>query len=151
MNTYGYAGGNPLYWIDPYGLAYSPQGEHGISREEAMRLPENQDSCGCFAKSFLGYAEAGVVGAEAVTGPYVNKPRVGVAGGGRAGSRTSAWSTGVHHINRRTGRNAATAAARTAGRAVSRAIPYAGTALLLYDISEFNTCMEECDKDQCQK
>lgn len=40
--------------IDPLGLAYSPQGERGIPREEAMRLSEGEDSCGCFAKA-LGW------------------------------------------------------------------------------------------------
>lgn len=38
-HLYGYVGQNPLYWFDPLGLAYSPQGEHGSSREEANRLP----------------------------------------------------------------------------------------------------------------
>lgn len=138
-------------YTDPLGLAYSPQGEHGISREEAMALPPNQDPCGCFAKAFLGYAEAGVAATEAATGPYVNKPRGGIAGGGKAGGKTSAWSSAIHQVNKRAGKSAATAAARTAGRVASRAVPYAGTALLIYDITVFNKCMEDCDEDECKQ
>ena len=151
INLYGYVRNNPINFLDPLGLAYSPQGEHRISRKEAMRLSEGQDLCGCFAKAFFGYAEAGLVATEAVTGPYVSKPRGGIAGGGRAGSKTSVWSTAIHEINKRGEKSATTAAARIAGRLASRAIPYASIALLIYDITVFNKCIEECNEDKCQQ
>jgi hypothetical protein len=113
--------------------------------------PSIDDSCGCFAKAFLGYAEAGTAATEAATGPYVNKPRGGIAGGGPAGNRTSALSSAIHSINNRVGKSAATAAARTAGRIVSRAVPYVGTGLFLYDVGVLDKCMQDCDKDKCNK
>ena len=39
INTYAYANNNSLNLIDPLGLAYSPQGEHGASRKETLKLP----------------------------------------------------------------------------------------------------------------
>ena len=35
LNTFGYVGGNPVRYVDPFGLAYSPHGEHGVPRKES--------------------------------------------------------------------------------------------------------------------
>ena len=58
MNTYNYAASNSLLNIDPLGLAYSPQGEHGLPRDKVMNLPDGEDPCGCFAQAF-GWGNGG--------------------------------------------------------------------------------------------
>jgi len=151
----GLAGGSPLMYADPQGLAYSPQGEHGVSREDAMRLPEGQDSCGCFVKAFLGWDDAVIGGASATiraaTGPYATKFRTGAGGGGKSGKATSWFSEKVMEQNQKSGKKTrATRAARTAGRIASRASLVAGAGLLIYDASVFQSCIEECDDKECK-
>jgi RHS repeat-associated protein len=34
LNTYSYSGGNPLYWVDPRGLAMSIYGDYGVGGRE---------------------------------------------------------------------------------------------------------------------
>jgi hypothetical protein len=151
INTYVYAGGNPLINGDIYGLAYSPQGEHGMSREEAG-LTGDHDPCGCFAKAFLGWEDlvigGSAAGTRAATGPYATKFRSGVDGGGPSGNKTSWLSNKITERNvSQGGKTAATRAARVAGRVASRGSIVVGGALLIYDISVYQECMEQC----CEK
>ena len=49
LNTYGYVGANPLAFVDPKGLAYSPGGEHGVNPDGSITPPDNGIQCSCIA------------------------------------------------------------------------------------------------------
>jgi RHS repeat-associated protein len=69
LNTYGYVGGNPLIWIDQYGLAYSPVGEHHMA---SHRLFENKFKYQCKTSAQINReasALAGEVAGMIIVGP----------------------------------------------------------------------------------
>lgn len=142
LNTFGYAYQNPMMFTDPTGLIPG-------AVCDANGCKTLDDDCDCLAKAFLGWEDLTVVGAAAATGPTLQKPRGGIAGGGPSGSRTSPLSRMIHEVNKRVGKSAATAAVRNVGRFVFRVIPGVGAAVMLYDIAVYNECMQKCKK--CQK
>jgi len=74
--------------------------------------------------------EGGVAGGiRGGFGPYVKKPRMGIAGGGRSREWTSAWSTAVGKSG------------RTVGRVVSRASAAIGLGLAAYDLYRIYFCL----------
>lgn len=145
LNTYLYANANPIIFIDPLGLnAFA-----GTTADMGGSF-SGRDTCDCLAKAFLGIEDAAVLGgaaaAGALTGPFVNKPRGGIAGGGPAGNKTSVLSTAVHKLNLGSGKSSANRAARNVGRKIfTRVIPGAGTVLLVYDLATYLECLKECE------
>lgn len=151
LNTYGYVDGNPMIFIDPKGLFggaiafVSPPGAKSLTQS----LMDMDDPCGCLAKAFLGVEEAALITTEAATGPYVDKPRTGIAGGGKAGNKTSVVSNVAHRLYKKHGKTVGVKVIRAGGRIASRAVPYAGTALFVYDLSVYEECMKTCDEKEC--
>nr|WP_200967936.1 hypothetical protein [Pseudomonas aeruginosa] len=140
-----------MIFIDPKGLFggaiafVSPPGAKSLTQS----LMDMDDPCGCLAKAFLGVEEAALITTEAATGPYVDKPRTGIAGGGKAGNKTSVVSNVAHSLYKKYGKTVGVKVIRAGGRIASRAVPYAGTALFVYDLSVYEECMKTCDEKEC--
>ena len=97
-SVYGYAGQSPMAKIDPsgqivpllVGIVVGVAIDYGVAYAK-------QQLCGCKDGSsgigLGGYAALGA--AEGTFGPFGTKGRVGIAGGGPSGTRTSLFSRGV--------------------------------------------------------
>jgi type VI secretion system secreted protein VgrG len=145
-NQYAYAEGNPVQMIDPSGEAALIPIVVGASLGEVTDYFLSQwkeQHCKCTgAKTALGSAgNAGLGAANGTFGPFARKPRTGIAGGGRAGTKTSAFSTLAHELNKRklitTG---TTKTMRKLGRTVAKKIPYVSTAVIAYEIYDAYEC-----------
>ncbi len=107
----------------------------------------------CFLSQF-GLSELGVGIGIAATGPFVDKPRSGVAGGGKAGSKTSIVSKigGRFPIPVPGGGSIAGTGnlIRGLGRIGGRFLPGVGVALLAYDAYSIGKCISGCDVPYCK-
>ena len=100
-------------------------------------------NCSCpTASTPAGPAGNGALGAaNGVFGPYAQKPRGGIAGGGPAESGTSVFSQANHAAAKSGAYSVATRnTIRDFGRSVSRKLPYASTAIAAYEIYDAFSC-----------
>jgi hypothetical protein len=132
--------GNPLSYVDPTGeLAFIPI-VIGIGAGYAFDYLLEQykkEHCTCKGTPAGGAGNGAAGGAVGGTGPFANKPRGGIAGGGRAGKTTSSFSLMNHAA---ASRGMYSVATRNAITKVLRKVPYAGAALASYEIYDAFTC-----------
>jgi len=75
-----------------------------------------------------------------MTGPFGQKRRTGIAGGGRSGSRTSAFSQ--YLSDNYSHKGSINRWGRRIGRGLSRGIPIAGIALAATDLYRLSNCLD---------
>lgn len=135
FNRYSYANNNPYRYTDPdgrfvcgglcvigVGIAVGLAFDYTI---EAIRGDDNSTATTA--------ANAGTGGAVAATGPFADKPRGGVAGGGPAGSKTSVASKANHALAKS---GAISTATRNAATKILRKVPYVGTGIAVVQLGD---------------
>ena len=152
MNVYQYAYGNPIYYIDdsvnivPLILGAVPIMSGAIGGYIFDYAIQNIRSRYCTCHS--GYPKTSTVigGIIGGTGPFATKPRGGIAGGGRAGNKTSVFSQINHFFSdpeRVSGFRYSVATRHSITRGL-RVMPVVGTVMfagyLLYGIYDISTC-----------
>ena len=152
MNVYQYAYGNPIYYIDDSGnivpliLGAVPIMSGAIGGYIFDYAIQNIRSRYCTCHS--GYPKTSTVigGIIGGTGPFATKPRGGIAGGGRAGNKTSVFSQINHFFSdpeRVSGFRYSVATRHSITRGL-RVMPVVGTVMfagyLLYGIYDISTC-----------
>ncbi|WP_311239035.1 MULTISPECIES: RHS repeat-associated core domain-containing protein [unclassified Xanthomonas] len=140
MNSYAYVEGNPVLYVDPSGeIAFIPI-LAGIGLGYAFDYLVEQykkEHCTCKGTPAGAAGNAAAGGAIGGTGPFANKPRGGIAGGGSAGTATSSFSQMNHAAASRGWYSVAT---RNGITKVLRRVPYAGAALTAYEIYDAVSC-----------
>jgi hypothetical protein len=136
-STFGYAGQNPIVKTDPTGTIVPIIVGIGAGIVIDAAIDEFKSRfCGC-QKSADPTEWAAMGGAEGLFGPFADKWRTGISGGGPAGGATSWWSRGVTSLRRNDWINQSQKNfLRGFGRGASRGIPWLGAGLLVFDLSE---------------
>jgi hypothetical protein len=147
-----YANANPFSFVDPWGLAYSSMGEHGIPND--LVGGKDPNACGCLDK-VLGIDTA--VGGGLVAGgqPGIDKP-FNMKG---ASTGTSPLSKGLSkafpqqlpwRLPAPTQKNWR-AKSKVAGRVLGRWAPIVGWELLAKDYIQYLSCIAKCEGDECKQ
>ncbi|MDO6561649.1 RHS repeat-associated core domain-containing protein [Paraglaciecola chathamensis] len=135
FNRYSYAVNNPYKYTDPDGKAIcggicviGVGIGVGLLFDVAIEaiLGEDNSTANTAANAATG-------GAVAATGPFADKPRGGVAGGGPAGSKTSVASK-ANHAAAKSG--AISTSTRNTVTKVLRKVPYVGTAIAAVQLGD---------------
>ncbi|HVI55722.1 MAG TPA: RHS repeat-associated core domain-containing protein [Luteibacter sp.] len=145
INPYLYANGSPWMYTDPTGeVAFVPiligagvgaAFDYAVSKWKAYH-------CDCENETFIGRERSAALGAaNTAFGRTADKPRSGIAGGGKAGSRTSPYSQWVHELGKAGSiSKSQRRVLRDAGRGVAKRLPYVSAALAATDLIEAYNC-----------
>lgn len=138
-NRWWYAKNSPLMYADPEGQFVPILVGIGIGLAIDFAVSEIKTMCGCASSdSSIGASGYGAVGGGiGLFGPFEQKPRTGISGGGRSGTKTSVFSRFLYDLN--PGRSGG--ALRQFGRVAIRGNVLIGAGALLYDIYDVGKCV----------
>ena len=102
-----------------------------------VRHPNGMDILGECAMEHFGLTASGVA-VSASGAKTINKPRTGVSGGGKSGKKTSVASTILRKVFPQKVR--ARLGTKVLGGILGRMVPFAGTAILAYDVISILRC-----------
>ena len=145
-SVYAYAGSSPMINTDSEGEKYN--GFPGGTPSSDYTAKAQQCASACLASGGRGWLLSSSVAAAAATGPFTSKPRVGLGGGGSAGSTTSFVSKLGTKLGVRLGVLGGVAGTanvvRAAGRITFPIAVFTGAC----EIVLISTCTKQCIGDQ---
>ncbi len=134
-SVYAYARNAPHEFVDPDGrfvpliITIIAGIGGGLAYDYTISQIKSECGCGSSGSTAGPLGNAAVGAGTGLTGPYVEKPRTGIAGGGRSGNRTSVLSTlGGSKF-------------RSIGRVASRGLLGIGLILAAKDAADIIACL----------